>query len=233
LRRFTQLLVAGALAAGSIVAFAGVGQAQTGAGDLAAFCQGRLDANSAESKADNVAVLTKMAAAAPAVVNSPMNDLLALVKKKGDKAFESPDGAALLGQIEPYIYDNCPGNKVAVTAIDYEYQGVPATLPAGVAKFKMTNAAPKENHMMAITKLTPEGVALGAAKVFALPQKKAGKYMDQSSQAFMEAKPGASGYAPINLTPGTYAYACFFPEGGKKNGKPHFLLGMEGSFTVS
>jgi hypothetical protein len=227
------LLVACALAAGSIVALAGIGQAQTGTGDLAAFCQGRLDANSAQSKADNVAVLTKMATAAPSTVSSQMNDLLALVKKKGDKAFESPDGAALLSQIEPFIYDNCPGKQVPVTAIDYEYEGVPATIPAGVAKFKMTNAAPKEDHMMAIFKLTPEGAALGASKVLALPQKKAGKYMDQSSQAFMEAKPGASGYAPINLTPGTYAYACFFPEGGKKNGKPHFLLGMEGSFTVS
>ena len=50
---------------------------------------------------------------------------------------------------------------------------------------------------------------------------------------FAEAKPGASGYFPINLTPGKYIYACFFPQGGKKDGKPHFLLGMEGSFTVS
>ena len=47
------------------------------------------------------------------------------------------------------------------------------------------------------------------------------------------ARSGASGYAPINLTPGKYAYMCFFPEGGKKNGKPHFMLGMEGTVTVS
>jgi len=37
----------------------------------------------------------------------------------------------------------------------------------------------------------------------------------------------------MNLTPGKYAYMCFFPEGGKKNGKPHFMLGMEGTVTVS
>ncbi len=48
-----------------------------------------------------------------------------------------------------------------------------------------------------------------------------------------EAKPGDSGYFPMNLTPGKYIYACFLPEGGKKNGKPHYKLGMEGSFTVS
>ena len=233
MRRFMQLLVASALAAGSVVAFAGVGQAQTGTGNLAAFCQDRIDANNADTKAQNVAVLTKLVADSPPAVSQPVSSLLALVKKQGNKAFESPDGTALLRQIEPYIYDNCPGKQVPVTAIDYEYQGFPATLPAGVAKFKMTNAAPKEDHMMAIMKLTPDGAALGWDKVVALPQKKAGKYLDPSSQAFLEAKPGDSGYAPINLTPGTYGYACFFPQGGKKNGTPHFKLGMEGSFTVS
>jgi hypothetical protein len=233
LRRFVQLLVAIALAAGTVVAFAGVGQAQTGSGDLAAFCAARIEANAAQSKAENVAVITKIAAAAPPAISSQVSQLLALVKKKGDKAFESPEGGALLGQIEPFVYDNCPGNKVPVTAIDYQYQGVPATLPAGVAKFKMTNAAPKEDHMMAVFKLTPEGAALGFDKILAMSQKKSQKYIDQSSQAFMEAKPGASGYAPLTLTPGTYGYACFFPEGGKKNGQPHFMLGMKGTFTVS
>ena len=48
-----------------------------------------------------------------------------------------------------------------------------------------------------------------------------------------EAEPGDSGYFPMSLTPGKYIYACFFPEGGKKNGAPHFKLGMEGSFSVS
>jgi len=233
LYRLVQLLVASALAAGTLVGFASAGQAQTGSGDLAAFCAGRIEANAAETKADNVAVLTKMAAAAPSAVSTQMSDLLALVKKQGDKGFESKDGKALLATLESYIYDNCPGNKVPVTAIDYEYQGVPATMPAGVAKFKMTNAAPKEDHMMAIFKLTPEGASVGFDKIVALPQKKAGKYLDSSSQAFLEASPGESGYAPINLTPGTYGYACFFPKGGKKDGTPHFKLGMEGTFTVS
>jgi hypothetical protein len=219
--------------AGAVVALGGVGQAQTGSGDLAAFCAGRIEANAADTKADNVAVLTKMAAAAPSAVSTQMNDLLALVKKQGDKAFESKQGTALLAQLEPYIYDNCPGRQLAVTAIDYEYQGVPATLPAGVTKFKMTNAAPKEDHMMAIFKVVPGNESTPLDKLLSLPQKKQGKVFDFSDAAFMEAKPGASGYAPIDLKPGTYAYACFFPQGGKKNGQPHFKLGMEGSFTVS
>jgi len=228
-----QLLVASALAAGTVVGLASVGQAQTGSGDLAAFCAGRIEANSTEGKAEDIAVITKIAAAAPPAISSQVNDLLALVKQKGEKAFESKEGTALLGQIEPYVYENCPGTKVPVTAIDYEYQGMPATLPAGVTKFKMTNAAPKEGHMMAVFKVRPGNESMDVNKILAMPEKKAGKVVDFNDATFMEAEPGASGYGPINLTPGKYIYACFFPEGGKKNGKPHFLLGMSGSFTVS
>jgi hypothetical protein len=227
------LLVASALAAGTVVALAGAGHAQTGAGDLTAFCAARMEANGAETKAENVAVITKIAAAAPPAISAPVNDLLALVKKKGDKAFESPEGTALLGQIEPYIYDNCPGKQLPISAIDYEYQGIPATLPAGVTKFKMTNNAPKEDHMIAVVKVIPGNESTPVEKLLSLPQKKQGKVLDFTDGGFAEAKPGASGYFPMNLTPGKYIYACFFPEGGKKNGKPHFLLGMQGSFTVS
>ncbi len=233
MRRFVPLLFVSGLVAGAVAGLGGTALAQTGTGDLAAFCAARIEANAADTKAENVTVLTKMVAAAPAAVSTPMADLLALVKKQGDKAFESKDGTALLATLEPYIYDNCPGKQLAVTAIDYEYQGIPATLPAGVTKIKMTNAAPKEDHMMVIAKLTAAGEAMELDKVLALPDKKAGKYIDFENAAFMQAEPGAAGYAPINLTPGKYAYMCFFPEGGKKNGKPHFMLGMEGTVTVS
>ena len=196
MRRFVPLLFVSGLVAGAVAGLGGPALAQTGTGDLAAFCAARIEANAAETKADNVAVLTKMVAAVPAAVSTPMADLLALVKKKGGRAFESKEGMALLATLEPYIYDNCPGKQLPVTAIDYEYQGIPATLPAGVTKIKMTNAAPVEDHMMAMVKLTAAGEAMELDKILALPEKKQGKYFDFSSAAFMEAKPGAVGYAP-------------------------------------
>jgi hypothetical protein len=227
------LLVVGALAAGSVVVFTGSAHGQAGTGDLAAFCAARLEASAAETKAENIAVLTKMVAAAPSAVSAPMSGLLALVTKKGTKAFESPDGTALLAQLEPYIYDSCPGRQVPFSAIDYEYEGLPATLPAGVTKFKMTNNAPKEGHMIAVVKVQPGNESTPVEKLFGLPDKKQAKVLDFSQAGFAQAEPGASGYFPMNLTPGRYVYACFFPEGGKKNGKPHSVLGMTGEFTVS
>ena len=233
MRRFAPLLLVSGLVAGAVAGLGGTALAQTGTADLAAFCAARIEANAADTKAENVAVLTKMVAAAPAAVSAPMADLLALVKKKGTKAFESEAGTALLATIEPYIYDNCPGKQLAVTAIDYGYQGMPATLPAGVTKIKMTNAAPKEEHMMVIAKLTAAGETMELDKILALPDKKAPKYIDYSSAAYVFAKPGDAGYSPINLTPGKYAYMCFSSQGGKKKGKLHYMLGMEGEVTVS
>jgi hypothetical protein len=232
-RRFVPLLLVSGLVASSVVGLAGIAAAQTGTADLDAFCAARIEANAAETKAENVAVLTKMVAASPAEVSTPMAGLLALVKKKGSGAFESKAGTELLATLEAYIYDNCPGQQLAVSASDYAYLDMPATLPAGVTKIKMTNVAPEEDHMMALVKLTAAGEATELDKILVLPEKKQGKYFDFSSAAFMEAKPGASGYSPVSLTPGKYAYMCFFPQGGKKNGTPHFMLGMEGTLTVS
>jgi hypothetical protein len=227
------LIAAAFLAVSGIGVLAGSAGAQTGAGDLAAFCASRIEANSTEGKAASLAVMDKMVTAAPATVVQQMTGLRDAYKKKGDKLFDSEAGLELLVPLDAWVYDNCPGTSVPVTAIDYEYQGVPASLKAGVTKFKMTNAAPKEAHMMAIVKLTPAAQGQDVSKLLALPEKKSRKYFDESSSAFMEAGPGQVGYAPINLQPGTYAYVCFLPVGGKDSGAPHMTKGMYGSFTVS
>jgi|SRR5215211_5015566 hypothetical protein len=56
-RRIVHLLVASGLAAGTLVAFALPASAQTGTGDVAAFCAARIEPSRAETKAENVPVL--------------------------------------------------------------------------------------------------------------------------------------------------------------------------------
>jgi len=230
MRRILLILSIAALTAGAFVALAVPAGAQTG--DLGAFCADRIEANSAEGKAANLAVMNKMVPIAPAGVVGPMTALRDAYQKKGEKLFNGPEGFALLGPVDAWIYDNCPGVQVPVTAIDYGYEGVPATLKPGVTKFKLTNSAPKEDHMMGIVKLTDAAAGKDVKDLLALPEKKQAKYFDDADGAFMFAPAGQTGYAPAELTPGTYAYACFLPQGGKKNGAPHFTLGMYGSFTV-
>jgi hypothetical protein len=230
-RRIVPLVISASLAIGLFGALAGPAGAQTG--DVAAACAARIEANGAQGKAANLAVMNKLVSVAPASLAPAMTALRDAYQKKGEKLFNGPDGLALLTPVDTWVYDNCPGTQVPVTAIDYEYQGVPATLKPGVTKFKLTNAAPKEDHMMAIVKELPAAQGQDLTKLLSLPEKQQGKYFDQSGGTFMFAPAGQVGYGPVDLTPGTYAYACFLPQGGKRNGKPHFLLGMSGTFTVA
>jgi hypothetical protein len=229
-RRILSLVVAGGICA-SMFALAAPAGAQTG--DIAALCAARLESNGAETKAENVAILEKAVAAAPSEIAGALTELRDGVKKKGTKYFETAAGGQVATTVDAYLYENCAGTDVPVTAIDYEFDGVPATLPAGTTKIQLTNDAPKEMHEMALFKLTDEGAAMDPEALLALPQKKAEKFVDFSSSAFAFAPPGVTGYAFADLQAGDYLYACFIPTGGKKNGKPHFTQGMYGTLTVS
>src|SRR4029453_8444666 len=81
MRRWVHLLVAGSVAVGLVGVLSIPVGAQTG--DVAALCAARIEANGAETKAENQAVLDKLQAAAPAAVVQPLNDLEALFNKKG------------------------------------------------------------------------------------------------------------------------------------------------------
>jgi hypothetical protein len=235
LRRTIRLLIAGALGA-AVLAYGAtaVGAQTAGAGDLAAFCAARLEANSAQTKAENQAALDKIAAAAPAPVAQATADLNAMFKKMGDKAFDTKDGIALINQIDGYGYESCPGTQVPVSAIDYGFVGISPDMKAGLTKFKFTNYAPKEHHELVLGRLTPAGESVtDLEKLLSKPEKKLGKYIDLETLVFAGAAPGETGYAPTNLEPGKYFFACFVPQGGEKNGTPHFMLGMDGVFTVS
>jgi hypothetical protein len=235
LRRTIRLLIAGALGAGVFASGATAVGAQTpGAGDLAGFCAARLEANAAQSKAENQAALDKIATAAPAPVAQATAELSAMFKKKGDKAFDTQAGAALINQIDTYGYESCPGTKVPVSAIDYGYVGISPDMKAGPTNFKLTNYAPKEEHELVIGRLTPAGESVtDLEKLLSKPEKKLGKYIDFETLVYAGAAPGEVGYAPTSLQPGKYFFACFVPQGGEENGEPHFMLGMDGVFTVS
>ena len=237
LRRIAALIIAGTVAAGLIGVMAVPGGAQTtttaGAGNLATFCNARIALNQADGKKATLAGIDAMLTSVPAPIAQPLQELRTIYAKKGDRVFDDESGLQLLTTLDTYVYENCPGTKVPVTAIDYEFQGVPPTLAAGTAQFKLTNNAPKEEHEMIVVKLTPEGEGQDLEKLLGLPEKKVGKFVDFSTATFMFAPAGQSGFSPASLETGTYVYACFVPVGGNKKGAPHFTEGMYGTFTVS
>jgi hypothetical protein len=183
-----------------------------------------------EGKAAAVAVLDRIVANAPASIVEPVTEIRDQYKKKGEKAVDKVFDE--IAAADEFTFSNCPGAKVDVVAIDYEFQGMPATLKSGVTHFKLTNNAPKEDHEMGLGKLLPANESMDIEAILALPGKKADKLFDPSTGGGMYAPVGESGFMTIDLEPGKYVYACFIPVGGKKNGKPHAMQGMYGSFTV-
>jgi hypothetical protein len=242
-RTFIRLSVAGALIAGMSSVFAvsagaetvsaGVRTATDIEGDLDEFCAARveLDASFSEGKAAILAVFGRMVANAPAEIAEPVTEIRDQFKKKGEKAFDKLEDQ--IAAADEFTFTNCPGVKVEVEAADYEFQGMPQTLQPGVTSFKLTNTSQTEDHEMSIGKLLPANEAMSVEDILALPEKKADKLFDPNEGTGMYAPVGESGYSTIDLKPGTYAYVCFIPVGGKKSGKPHAMEGMYGSFTVT
>ena len=234
MRNLIRLSLAGALVAGVSAVFAvpAGAQAAAGPGNLTEFCAARvaLDPALGEGKAATLAALDRIVANAPAAVVEPVTEIRDQYKKKGEKAFDKV--FEQISAADEFTFTNCPGAKVEVTAIDYQYQGMPATLKPGVTSFKLTNNAPKEDHEMGLGKLLPANESMSVEAILALPEKKADKLFDPSTGGGMYAPAGESGYMTIDLKPGKYVYACFIPVGGKHDGKPHAMKGMYGTFTV-
>jgi hypothetical protein len=195
------------------------------------FCTAYGDARQLEGKKEILAALESLYATAPASAKPGLAAIRNGLTKRGTKYLESASGQSAVSEVDALVYQFCPGTQVPVTAIDYQFEGMPATLPAGEAKFKFTNNAPKEPHELLVVKMTAEGAAMDPAELVALPQKKAEKLLDFSSVTGTFAMPGDTSYAFISLSSGEYMYACFVPVKGK--GKPHAMEGMYGTFTVS
>lgn len=115
---------------------------------------------------------------------------------------------------------------IPVTGLDFEFEGIPDTVPAGAVSFEFTNEG-EAAHEMAVFKLG-EGVDMD--ELLASEEEPT----DEEAQevGFTFAPPGEGG-AYLNaedLTPGTYAVVCFIPGPG---GEPHYELGMKQTFQVS
>ena len=169
----------------------------------------------------------------------------AFIAAEGDvgKVFSDPEMEARFERMEVHDAEVCgfenddegeeeePDTEAAegaevipVTAVDYEFQGIPANVPAGPVAFEFTNDG-EAAHEMAILKLG-EGVDLD--ELLASEEAPSDEEAQEAGGTF--APPGEGGvYANVDLEPGTYAVVCFIPG---PEGKPHYELGMKTTFEV-
>jgi uncharacterized cupredoxin-like copper-binding protein len=150
-------------------------------------------------------------------------------------AFGTPDFVAAQSAVYPELAETCGLGSLDAVAIDYGFEGVPATLPAGTTVVTLDNqSAAGEFHELTIARIN-DGVTETVEQILAMSDTDAAARVSLAASASAEV--GEIGGATIDLVPGRYLYACFVPMGSigaqEGTGDPHYQAGMYGEFTVA
>jgi hypothetical protein len=185
-------------------------------------------------------IVDKIVAVAPAEVGdstSVLNNAVTKVEQTGElSAFDTPQAQQAKTSAHAFDLKHCGWGRADVTAVDYAFQGVPATMNAGTVSFEFRNKSQRgEHHEMVVFKKN-EGVRESFQQLLMLPDEEAKTKATIVTGA--KAPPGASSYGVAKLVPGDYAMVCFISVGSKKEnpkgqGPPHFIHGMVTEFAVT
>lgn len=147
--------------------------------------------------------------------------------------------------------------SVRVTAADYEFRGVPESVPTG-ARLELANASRAEVHELVAVRL-PDGETRAVDEILQLPEEKLGRLLsDDAVATVLVAAPESAGSIMVGDgtldRPGRYAIVCFLPTGADPDqvmqaveafdpksgeepqlptaGPPHIVHGMFTELTV-
>ena len=129
------------------------------------------------------------------------------------------------------------GASTQITAVDYGFEGVPDSLPAGPHTFDFTNEG-EEPHELVVFKIIDPTETM--EELLALPEEEGRTHVEEAGGTFAPAGEDADEQVEIDLEAGgKYAFVCFIPVGttGESeeeagDGPPHFMEGMVHEFTV-
>jgi hypothetical protein len=214
----------------------GSGEAD-GDGGTAAFCDARaqLEAEFNEQPPDPAAVtavLEDLEASAPADLAGAaggLGEILAAAAESGEDPTQDPAFTENLGPIDEFVLAECGFETVEVTGVDYAFEGVPESVPAGQTAFALTNDGTEPHEMVLFRRA--EGETRSPAELFALPEDQVGTALTFVGAAMAE--PGQTMLTITELEPGSYVASCFIPMGGAEDGPPHFMQGMTAEFEVA
>jgi hypothetical protein len=108
------------------------------------------------------------------------------------------------------------GEVVTVTAVDYGYRGVPATVRAG-SRLELVNESRSEAHELAVIRL-PDGERRPIERILELPEPEVAQVLpDDAVEMVLVAAPDSRGRVLVGDgtldRPGRYALLCFLPTG--------------------
>jgi hypothetical protein len=220
--------------------------------EVTAFCDAALKTDKAAEKvfADRPkqkdvqafeAALAEMETTAPpeaaASVQAAAASVRTAIQERKDP-FDDPSFEQSINAIDEYRYNSCGYTQLDVTGIEYEFQGLPKTLPAGTVAIKFTNPG-AELHELAIYRMKTKD---SLKKVVGLSEKEQSKKLEEVDGSF--AMQNQTGYTIAELTrPGRYAVICHLPVGSTSvealeeagedhDAKSHAQEGMYATVTV-
>jgi hypothetical protein len=180
--------------------------------------------------------LTAVEESAPEDVSddvTTLTDKIREVLSTGDDTiFEQPEYTEANVAIDEYMLAECGYEQIEATGVNYEYEGIPDTVPAGVVAITFSNEG-DEMHEIALARINDD-VTTPIEELVALPEEQVFSMLEITGAAF--AAPSESDTVFMRLEPGRYGAVCFIPQGTthdtEGSGPPHVALGMFAEFTA-
>jgi uncharacterized cupredoxin-like copper-binding protein len=206
------------------------------------FCDAIIEAEAAviaasqgDPTADPTAALDEAEANAPEEISAEVSTLVegsrTALEEQDDSIFEDPEFSAADETVDQYVIDSCEVESFDVAAVEYAFEGLPETVPAGNVGLTLTNEGEELHEMILVRFKDPEA---NIEELIELPQKEAEKQIENVGFSF--ANPGESDAQTFQLDAGTYGVVCFVSTGTtpdkEGDGPPHAFQGMAAQFTV-
>jgi len=219
-----RLLLFGALAAASLL-FAGVGPAGAGPTTGAEeFCQLRIDFSKtigqlfATEEPEQEVIdkfsrqLDEIDGAAPPEIAAQVATVTAALRQAlenefEEDPFEDPAVREANAAINDSLLANCGFERVDVTGLEYEFQGIPKTIPAGPVAFTLTNEG-AEVHELILFRIRGDKTI---KEILELPERQQEKQVRVVEA--VSTPQGETDAIFVDLKPGRYGAICFVPVG--------------------
>jgi hypothetical protein len=178
---------------------------------------------------------------APPEVTTDVQSIAGIIRsaaQSNQDPTENPTFEQNLAVIDQYRYNSCGYTQLDVTGIEYEFEGLPKTLPAGKVAIRFTDTG-AELHELQVFRVKGKD---SVKKIVGLSEKEQRKKGEQLGGTF--AAQGQTSYAFADMTkPGRYGVVCHLPVGSTSpeaieeageahDAKSHAQRGMYATITV-
>ncbi len=179
--------------------------------------------------------IREVAVVAPEEGKAPLEELAAGFEADSEGFFETEEFQDAFAQIGDVANEECADDSFDVTAVEYEFEGMPSDLSPATYGVNLINEG-EEFHEITVFRKA-DGVTASFDEIFAVddPEQIDQSQLEEIGGTF--APPGGRGGALFELTEGEYIAVCFVPVGAtpeneEADGQPHYTQGMQAQFSV-